>query len=359
MEESSKRQRKKLNPTEVRGIASDALAQEKDDDCAICLEILQSPQTLDCGHRFCRTCVTNYQARGPNNMCPLCRQPLPPSAATLCDQISVFYARLAAQNKFGRADEASATRELILSTAQEAVGLDPQHMTSHEELGFAMVSMGNDAAAAAQYSAAIASFKPARDSVEHLARVHYNLSAVLNRAGDSEGGEREARESLRLEETANGHSNLGIALKNRGDLDGAEEQYEAALRLDPDNRPAHANLGNIKRMRGDYAGTKVHMRRAVELGPNEAASHFNLAMHLLRTYESNEELHEAELEYRECIRCDPDVVDCGARVYNEHGVALLRMGNTVEACAAWRHALRIEPHGEGAERARKNLLDNE
>ena len=42
-----------------------------DVDCAICLEPLQSAQTLDCGHRFCGTCVASYQARGLNNLCPL------------------------------------------------------------------------------------------------------------------------------------------------------------------------------------------------------------------------------------------------------------------------------------------------
>ena len=333
-----------------------------DVDCAICLEPLQSAQTLDCGHRFCGTCVASYQARGLNNLCPLCRQPLPPSAEQLCKEIEVFYARLAAQLERGHADDASATRELILSTAREAVRFDPQHLTAREELGFAMSAMGDDAAAAPQYRAAIAAFDPARDNVEHLARVHYNLAGSLNRTGDAEGGERAARESLRLNETANGHVNLGIALKNSGDLDGAEEQYQAALSLEADLGIAHANLGNLKRARGDKEGAKFHMRRAVALAPDSAVPHFNLAMLLLRTSESAEphvrleELQEAELEYRESIRCDPDVADCGARVYNEHGVALIRLDRTEEACVAWRHCLRIEPHGAEAERARQNLM---
>jgi len=46
------------------------------DDCAICLEQLKQPQTLPCGHRFCRGCLEGVRKHGGAEhgaVCPLCR----------------------------------------------------------------------------------------------------------------------------------------------------------------------------------------------------------------------------------------------------------------------------------------------
>ncbi|XP_060109105.1 E3 ubiquitin-protein ligase TRIM58-like isoform X2 [Heteronotia binoei] len=46
--------------------------------CSICLEYLRDPVTIDCGHNFCRTCISNYCERGAGSvtgvaLCPQCR----------------------------------------------------------------------------------------------------------------------------------------------------------------------------------------------------------------------------------------------------------------------------------------------
>lgn len=40
-------------------------------DCPLCLQLLYEPLTLECGHSFCRDCVS--QALQRKRHCPLCR----------------------------------------------------------------------------------------------------------------------------------------------------------------------------------------------------------------------------------------------------------------------------------------------
>uniref|UniRef100_A0A8C3F6A7 Uncharacterized protein n=1 Tax=Chrysemys picta bellii TaxID=8478 RepID=A0A8C3F6A7_CHRPI len=48
--------------------------------CSICLEYLTEPVTIDCGHNFCRACITQYSEQrepesGTKVPCPQCRAP--------------------------------------------------------------------------------------------------------------------------------------------------------------------------------------------------------------------------------------------------------------------------------------------
>ncbi|XP_072115448.1 E3 ubiquitin-protein ligase TRIM39-like isoform X1 [Mobula birostris] len=42
--------------------------------CPICLEFFADPVTLDCGHNFCRSCITRCWEREERNSCPECRE---------------------------------------------------------------------------------------------------------------------------------------------------------------------------------------------------------------------------------------------------------------------------------------------
>ncbi|XP_021079341.1 E3 ubiquitin-protein ligase TRIM31 [Mesocricetus auratus] len=41
--------------------------------CPICLEILQEPVTIDCGHNFCQECISQVGKTTENLQCPLCK----------------------------------------------------------------------------------------------------------------------------------------------------------------------------------------------------------------------------------------------------------------------------------------------
>ncbi|XP_072094686.1 zinc-binding protein A33-like [Mobula birostris] len=42
--------------------------------CAICLQFFTDPVILECGHNFCRSCITQYWEREERNSCPECRE---------------------------------------------------------------------------------------------------------------------------------------------------------------------------------------------------------------------------------------------------------------------------------------------
>ncbi|XP_078073448.1 zinc-binding protein A33-like isoform X1 [Mustelus asterias] len=45
--------------------------------CPICLDIFTDPVTLDCGHNFCRSCITQCWEKKEINPCPECREEFP------------------------------------------------------------------------------------------------------------------------------------------------------------------------------------------------------------------------------------------------------------------------------------------
>ncbi|XP_072406073.1 nuclear factor 7, ovary-like [Chiloscyllium punctatum] len=45
--------------------------------CPICLDFFTDPVTLDCGHNFCRSCITQSWEKQEINSCPECRQEFP------------------------------------------------------------------------------------------------------------------------------------------------------------------------------------------------------------------------------------------------------------------------------------------
>ncbi|XP_078514045.1 E3 ubiquitin-protein ligase TRIM39-like [Lissotriton helveticus] len=48
---------------------------KEETSCSICLEYFSDPVTIDCGHNFCRSCITcSWEGRDDNFPCPQCRE---------------------------------------------------------------------------------------------------------------------------------------------------------------------------------------------------------------------------------------------------------------------------------------------
>ncbi|XP_032872789.1 nuclear factor 7, brain-like, partial [Amblyraja radiata] len=52
---------------QIQSITEDAI-------CPICLDFFTNPVTLDCGHNFCRSCITQSCDKERRNYCPECRE---------------------------------------------------------------------------------------------------------------------------------------------------------------------------------------------------------------------------------------------------------------------------------------------
>mgnify|MGYP002884834750 CR=1 FL=1 len=111
---------------------------EEAEECAFCLEPPQNPLTLSCcNHSFCKRCVAEYKnhVHRQNDLCPFCREPLPPGAAQLCDRIATMFARYDRFKRDNNREEMARISTEQLALAQEAVDLDPGHAMAHNFLG--------------------------------------------------------------------------------------------------------------------------------------------------------------------------------------------------------------------------------
>ena len=253
-------------------------------ECAICIDALQQPQTMPCGHRFCRGCVASMREHGVGEaqVCPLCRGPMPD-----VERLHLESARLLVQvgkwqvgGWWGQTLSTPATpcfaggaprppwvQKLLRRAAglcREVLAMDPEHAGARFQLASALDAAG-DADGALSAHRAVCAADPQNGFAQN------NLGTCLQESGDTAGAEAAYRAAIAAEpHRPLAHYNLGTLLTQRQDLAGAETAFRATTAADPLFKLGHFNLGSVLGMRGDNAGAAASFAKVLQIDPSFA-----------------------------------------------------------------------------------------
>jgi tetratricopeptide (TPR) repeat protein len=152
--------------------------------------------------------------------------------------------------------------------------------------------------------------------------------------GESEGAEREWRETLRREpNSVQTLDSLGALYARQQRFDQAMPLLEQALRLDPTDANAHLNLGAAYAETGKLDRAEEDFRAAALLSP----MNFNAHNLLGKLYFDSKRLGEAEEQFRQSLQCEPNLA-----AYDHLGYIYLQWGDRGRAEKAFRAALAIK-----------------
>jgi len=213
--------------------------------------------------------------------------------------------------------------------SEMAAKLLPGDAGAHNNLGNALVRIG-------QVDQAVASYRRALALNPNFSDAHNNLGNALSELGQFEAAAASYRRALEINpQLSEAHNQLGNALRLLCRPGEAAASYRRALMIQPDFVEAHNNLGNVLLDLGQLNEALASYRRALVLKPDFAEAHNNMGS-LLRGFG---QLDEAMASYRRALALKPDF----AEAHSNLGIALRLLSRTVEAEASCRRALGINP----------------
>ena len=170
-------------------------------------------------------------------------------------------------NNLGVALVALGQPERALVHYDRAVALSPDLASVYDNRGLALQKQGLIAEAVASHKHAVA-LDPG--SVQ----ANLNLANALIRMRFPREAIEPLQRALELQPDLPATLDcLGRAQHAMGSLDAAIASYRKALAISPDFADAHCNLGNALRETGDIRGARASYRRAVELAPSVGQFH--------------------------------------------------------------------------------------
>jgi predicted O-linked N-acetylglucosamine transferase (SPINDLY family) len=175
-----------------------------------------------------------------------------------------------------------------IASYRQAIQLQPDYAEGYNNLGIALLGLG-------QLEEAIAAYRQAIRIKPDHALAHNNLGNALKDKGQFDEAIASYRQAIRLKpDFAEAHSNLGAALEYKGQLDEAIAACRQAIRIKPDYAKAHSNLGNPLKDKGQLDEAIAAYRQSVRLKPDFAGVHSNLlfALHYHPEYDAGMILEE-------------------------------------------------------------------
>jgi tetratricopeptide (TPR) repeat protein len=291
-----------------------------EEECTICLEALQQPQTMPCGHRFCRGCVTSMLQYGVGEaqVCPLCRAPMPGGQGLYHDASAL----LTQYNKRFPLAQQSVERLRLLGNKTTAVPAE---------------AMGLLAKATDLFRQSLAA-----NPEEGAHCCNFGIAYSLQERGDFEGALRAYRLAASSGTSWQVHVRMGYLYQATGDTASAETAFRAAMAADPTNASTPRFLGDLLLSRGEYSDAEPLYHLSICLGrigdtpPSElAAAHTGMGTVLLKRGDTA----GAVAANREAVAVDPHLVAGQGNL----GITLEQHGDHAGAEAAFRAVLAIDP----------------
>jgi tetratricopeptide (TPR) repeat protein len=195
--------------------------------------------------------------------------------------------------------------------------------------GYALMNAGDHAAAAAEFSRALAKSPADPDAILLYGSSLYWLGEV----------DRAIAEYLRVIETAPSNALAwqlkGIALAWKGDAEGALEDFLKAQKFDPVRSDVKMNIGSVYHSLGMYGSALEYFRAAAAADPENPLYHYQLGLLYSRLGRNA----EAKASLRSALRYFRSYEDAML----ELAVLEERDGNLPAAVSLYRDALRIKP----------------
>jgi Flp pilus assembly protein TadD len=214
----------------------------------------------------------------------------------------------------------------------------PNSARAHWKYGFALHKADRLDEAAEEYRIALRLNPNEKE-------LHFGLGQVLVEQSRLNEARTELEQALRSD-PRNGefHSEYGVALEALGQKDEASAEYTVATRLAPKSGRVHYEYAMFLFREGKLDQAIPEFEEALKHNPNHPEAHY----HLGRALYVKGDFEGAKRHYEETARLDPK-----APVHSGLGAVYFRLGQTSEAIAQFKEALRLNPDdAEAAENLR-------